>query len=106
MTKYREGDEVTVRGVLSPDSDGLIEQAGYVNVRFENHRSAFHVAIEELATHTPKPFKPQVGDMVTWGLRTYGGRLLFLGKGLAAVLDRYGEPRLVAIANLEPWTGN
>lgn len=62
MTKYRVGDEVTVRGVIKE-----IEYNPGFSLLVAIGSAEVWLAKFGIATHTPKPREFKPGDMVTWG---------------------------------------
>jgi hypothetical protein len=105
MTKYREGDEVTMRGHLTGGSSSSgsfhIELCvgGDPKAILPAHVWAFPDAF---LTHTPKPRPFKVGDRVTWGIGEFGYELVFIGTNHVAI-NHWGEPRIVPKADLRPW---
>ena len=98
MTEYKTGDEVTVRGWVIKDS---IDDPKCVDVGFNSLVAGLRIHYSEIATHTPKPYEPKVGDMVTWGDRIFGYKLVFIGTDYVAV-DQQGEPCIVLKTDIKP----
>jgi len=64
MAKYRVGDEVTVRGIVTGQSPHVGPIVEFRRDNEFNSTISFAVPVEYIATHTPKPREFKAGDEV------------------------------------------